>query len=108
MPLFEVRFATREEGCSSIGWEPAPKDGFECSRREALRRWNHLLDAGLRGDAVEGVVPYLIEIIDEIGEVMLGISTEKDDALVGKWARELVDEYRAKLRRYEEPAEEAA
>jgi hypothetical protein len=63
--LYEVRFATKEEGISSIAWEPKEGDGYQCSKREAIRRRDHLIGCCQRNEPVDGVVPWIIEVFEE-------------------------------------------
>lgn len=65
--LFEVRFATREEGIGSVAWEPVQGDGYQCGEREARRRRDHLIECSQRNEPVDGVVPWIIEVV-ELGE----------------------------------------
>ncbi len=90
--MYEVRFATKTEGASLIGWEPKAGDGFACLKREAERRWNFLVMEGQAGRNVEGLVPWHVEIVDGTGKVMKAVTTghvEETGALdnaTGPWA----------------------
>jgi hypothetical protein len=86
MPMFEVRFTTREEGINAVAWEPKAGDGFLCFEAEARRRWDHLMAKGRKNRKVDGVVPYLVEVVDENGTVLLTCTTEKGDTPSGPWA----------------------
>jgi len=85
--MFEVRFNTEEEGIKAIGWEPKAGDGVQCGEREARRRFDYLLAKGRAGKKVDGVIPYLVEVVDEDGTLMLGVTTAEDDEPTGVWAR---------------------
>lgn len=86
--MFEVLFATRTEGAPTMPWAPKEGDGFECSKREAKRRADHLLEAGRKGEPVEGLVPYSVEVRDAAtGKVCYAASTDPDDEPVGEWVK---------------------
>lgn len=85
--LYQVRFNTKEEGVNPIGWEPKAGDGVQCSEREANRRFDHLVAKGRAGKKVDGVVPHLVEIVDEDGVLMKGITTDEGDEPTGAWVR---------------------
>jgi hypothetical protein len=61
--LYEVRFATKEEGIGSVAWEPKEGDGYQCGEREAKRRRDHLIGCSQRNEPVDGVVPWIIEVV---------------------------------------------
>lgn len=102
--LYEVRFASKIEGLGTTAWAPVEGDDYVVSRREALRRFTTLVAAGKAGDTVDGVVPWLVEVVGENGEVLVGFTTEPGDALIGTLARDAGQEFRAKLRVIEEAA----
>jgi hypothetical protein len=86
MGMYEVLFLAKTEGVQWIAWEPKEGDGYQCSKREAMRRWEHLLLEGQAGRAVDGAVPYCIEIVDNVGTVMLTCTTDEGDEPSGPWA----------------------
>lgn len=85
--MYVVTMTSKDEGARAIQWEPAKGDGFQCGKREALRRWGHLLEQGQRGVSVDGVVPWCVEIRSDSDDLMLGVTTEPDDSPVGAWAQ---------------------
>lgn len=86
--MFQVCFATITEGVPTMPWAPKEGDDFEVSKREAKRRADHLLEAGRKGEPVEGLIPYAVEIRDaSTGEVLYAASTDPDDEPTGPWTR---------------------
>lgn len=84
--MFQVLFATKSEGVPKMPWAPKDGDDFECGKREAQRRAKMLLEAGRKGEPVEGLVPYTVEIRSaETGVVCHSVTTEPDDVPVGAW-----------------------
>lgn len=84
--MFEVLFATKTEGVPKMPWAPKDGDDFAVGKREAQRRAKTLLEAGRKGESVEGLVPYTVEIRSaESGVVCYTVTTEADDVPVGAW-----------------------
>ena len=83
--MYRVLFATKSEGVPTMPWAPKEGDDFEVGKREAQRRMRELLEAGKKGEPVEGLVPYTVEIRDEAGEVCYAVTTDADDVPTGTW-----------------------
>lgn len=45
-------------------WKPTNNDDYICGEAEARARFRALVKAGLRGDAVDGIVPWYVTIVD--------------------------------------------
>lgn len=92
--MFKVRFSTKEEGLrEGLEWEPRDGDGFECSKREALRRFRHLVDAGRKQERVDGDVPFFVELVTDEGQLRLGTSGEDWGDFFGPWADIVRDDF---------------
>ena len=102
--LFETRFSSKIEGLGTTAWAPVEGDDYQVTRREALRRFAFLVDQGRNGVPVDGVVPWLIEVVSKSGDVLVGFTMEPGDALIGTLARDAGEEFRAKLRVFEDAA----
>ena len=86
--MFQVLFATKSEGAPRMSWAPKDGDDFTVGKREAQRRAKALLEAGRKGESVEGLVPYTVEIRSaETGEVCYTVTTDADDVPEGAWVR---------------------
>lgn len=86
--LYTVRFATIIEGLNTNAWAPAKGDDYEVGKREAERRMRTLVENAKTETPVDGVVPWLVEVVDENGVVMYSATpTEPEDEPVGKWAK---------------------
>ena len=86
--MFQVLFATKSEGVPKMPWAPKEGDDFVVGKREAQRRAKMLLEAGRKGEAIEGLVPYTVEIRSAgTGVLCHGITTEPDDEPVGAWLK---------------------
>lgn len=57
----EVCFRGENETCL-LPWRPTEGSTFECSAIEAQERFDDLMEAGEEGRAIDGVVPYVVEI----------------------------------------------
>ncbi len=85
--LYEVRFAGKFEGVNANAWAPREGDDYQVGKREALRRRDHLIECSRKGEAVDGVVPDLVEVVDETGKVMFAITPTADETPSGAWAK---------------------
>jgi len=57
----EVSFRGERES-HLLPWRPTIESSFECSSTEAQQRFDDLVEAGQEGRAVDGVVPFVVEI----------------------------------------------
>jgi hypothetical protein len=62
MEAFEVRFRGEAER-QLLAWRPSVRNTFGSSRFEAQLRYNKLVRAGLDGQPIDGIVPYVVEIV---------------------------------------------
>jgi hypothetical protein len=60
---YEVKFRGENEN-QLLGWKPSEAPTFECSAMEARVRYEELVRAGVEGNEVDGVVPYVVEIVE--------------------------------------------
>ena len=60
---FEVRFRGESEK-SLQAWKPVPGVHFECEEGEAERRFDVLVSKGLNAIEVDGVIPYVVEVVE--------------------------------------------
>jgi hypothetical protein len=78
-------------------WRPKNAQGFECGAVEARARYDELVRAGMGGAAVDGVVPYVVEIAEveystcegeerRLTSTLLWQYAEAGAELMGPWA----------------------
>lgn len=64
--MFVVRF--RGAGGDALtDWKPSEDDDFICGAAEARFRFRRLVQAGQRGEQVDGVVPWFVVLVDVSG-----------------------------------------
>lgn len=97
MNSFEAGRKVPAEHGELRAWEPAAGMGFECDESSAKLRFKELLDDGIAGRMVDGVIPHVVAI-DELhaftldGERLtvpytrLWAYTDPDEPLNGTWA----------------------
>ena len=97
----EVRFRGANES-NLLAWRPTENVPFECTASEARERFDDLVERGIDGIAVDGVVPFVVEIRQVkrkfvphekcdavVCETLLWQYCEEDAALMGPWGDEL-------------------
>lgn len=97
--FFEVLFRGEKESTLQA-WTPSANARYGCTALEARERYDYLVTCGLQGVAVDGVVPFVIEIRkvrrvfvapdhDQITyKTMLWQYAEPDAVEMGPWAEQ--------------------
>lgn len=96
MPKFEVLFRGESED-KLHEWKPAKQERFEVSKMEAKLRYDALVQAGLEGHTIDGVIPYVVVLASiehkmrdgaeiRLTETMLFQYAEPDAYVSGQWA----------------------
>lgn len=97
----EVRFRGENEP-NLLAWRPTDRSLYECTASEARERFNDLVERGIKGIPVDGVVPFVVEIRSvkrtfvphqnadaAICETLLWQYCEEDAVPMGPWGEEL-------------------
>lgn len=84
MKFFEVQFRSENEKKLQTYW---PKDGrIGCTLLEARQRHDDIVEAGEAGQTIDGVVPYVVEIVHVVVKTKK-LATVSVDGVVGKKQR---------------------
>lgn len=84
--MYLTKFRGTNEALTT-SWAPT-EGAYEVPADVAVERYEDLLKKGREGVAVEGVVPWHVEIVDpRSGLVMLTRTTEEGDVDGGVWTR---------------------